>query len=93
MAKIQEVTPEQTQTKLYLTPSEAYNLSAGEGRKYSKSELEGLSSRPMTDQSYTDYSNMYDKYHKQYDTTFKNSNSRSDWENQTVEDVRRMWSK
>lgn len=75
-----EVVPDKSQTKLYLTTSEAYNLAAGEGRKYNKSELEAISGRPMTDQSYSDYSSMYDKNKSRIEqqksnSVFKNINN------------------
>lgn len=92
-----EVTGEEQQTKLYLTPSEAYNLSSGEGRTYTKSELEGLSGRPMTDQSYNDYRNMIEKYNSTLrsgaDNTWVKNKDTMNRDDLTTEDIRKMWSK
>ena len=92
-----EVTDEQQQTKLYLTPSEAYNLSSGEGKLYTKSELEGLSGRPMTDQSYNDYRSMIEKYSSTLksgvDNTWVKNKDTMNRDDLTTEDIRKMWSK
>lgn len=59
-----EVTDEAEPQKLYLTPSEAYNITSSLSAPASKYVLEQLSGRPMTESNYNTYKEMWEKYKK-----------------------------
>lgn len=57
-------TEETSKDVLYLTGSEAYNITSNYDHKLSKGELEKLSGRPMTDKNYKVYEALYEKRYK-----------------------------
>lgn len=65
-------TEETSKNVLYLTGSEAYNITSNYDHKLSKSELEKLSGRPMTDHNYQVYEALYEKRYKDAANLSKN---------------------
>jgi hypothetical protein len=57
---------------LYLTGSEAYNITSNYDHKLSKDELEQLSNRPMTERNYQIYEALYNKDYKKAAELSKN---------------------